>query len=63
MEQNKKLFWIACFATIIGAIYWSVISLLQSRSTIFTVFLILNIAVLIINIICLIIDRKKGKSD
>lgn len=63
MGQNKKFFWIICFVTVIGAIYWSVMSVLQSRNAIFIVFLIVNIIALIINIICFAVDKKNEKSD
>ena len=43
MEKNNNFFWIVCFVTVIGAIYWSVISMLQQPKTLFVVFLILNI--------------------
>ena len=52
MGENKNFFWIVCIITAIGAIYWSAISMLQQSKTIFTVFLIVNIVVLIVDIIC-----------
>ena len=61
MGENKKFFWIVCIITAVGAIYWSAISMLQQSKTIFTVFLIVNIVVLIVDIICFIIDKKKKR--
>lgn len=59
MEKNNNFFWIVCFVTVIGAIYWSAMSMLQQPKTLFVVFLILNIFALIANIICFAIDKKK----
>ena len=59
MEKNNNFFWIVSFITVIGAIYWSVMSMLQQPKTLFVVFLILNIVALITNIICFTIDKKK----
>ena len=61
MEKNNNFFWIVCFVTVIGAIYWSVISMLQQPKTLFVVFLILNIVALITNIICFTIDKKNSQ--
>ena len=63
MEKNNKLFWIMIFITPIGAIYWSVMSMLQQPKTLFTAFLIVNIIALITNIACFIIDKKKNKEN
>lgn len=59
MSENRNFFWIICFVTTIGAIYWSAMSLLQQSKPVFTAFLIVNIVVLIIDIVCLVIDKKK----
>ena len=59
MEKNNNFFWIVSLATVIGAIYWSVMSMLQQPNTLFVVFLILNIIALITNIVCFAIDKKK----
>ena len=61
MEKNNKFFWIVSFITVIGAIYWSVMSMLQQPKTLFVVFLILNIVALITNIICFTIDKKNSQ--
>lgn len=61
MGENKNFFWIVCIITAIGAIYWSAISMLQQSNTIFTIFLIVNIVVLIVDIICFLIDKKKKR--
>ena len=61
MEKNNNFFWIVSFITVIGGIYWSVMSMLQQPKTLFVVFLILNIVALITNIICFTIDRKKSQ--
>ena len=61
MEKNNNFFWIICFMTVIGAIYWSAMSMLQQPTILFTVFLIINIVSLITNIICFVIDKKKKK--
>ena len=59
MGENKNFFWIVCIVTVLGAIYWSAVSMLQQSKTIFTVFLIVNIVVLIVDLICFIIDKKQ----
>ena len=59
MGENKNFFWIVCIMTAIVAICWSAMSMLQQSKPVFTVFLVVNILALIINIICFIIDRKK----
>ena len=59
MEKNNNFFWIVSFATVIGAIYWCVMSMLHQPKTLFVVFLILNIIALITNIVCFAIDKKK----
>jgi len=59
MEQNKKFFWIICFVTVIGAIFWSAMFTLRQPKPIFTVFLIVNIVSLAVNTVCFIIDKKK----
>lgn len=59
MENNSKFFWIVCFVTVIGAIYWSCMSMLQQSKILFAIFLIINVISLIVNIICFTIDKKK----
>ena len=61
MGKNNNFFWIVCFITVIGAIYWSAMSMLQQPKNLFTIFLIVNIISLITNIICFVIDKKKKK--
>ena len=61
MEKDNNFFWIVSFITVIGGIYWSVVSMLQQPKTLFVVFLILNIVALITNIICFIIDKKHSQ--
>ena len=60
MSDNKNFFWIVCILTAIGSIYWSVMSLLQNSKPIFMAFLIINIVVLIVDIVCFIVDKKKN---
>ena len=61
MEKDNNFFWIVSFITVIGGIYWSVVSMLQQPKTLFVVFLILNIVALITNIICFTIDKKNSQ--
>ena len=61
MSENKNFFWIVCIITAIGAIYWSVMSMLQNSKPTSIAFLIINIVVLIIDIVCLVIDKKKKR--
>ena len=61
MEKDKNFFWIVSFITVIGGIYWSVVSMLQQPKTLFVVFLILNIVALITNIICFAIDKRNSQ--
>ena len=61
MEKNNNFFWIVSFITVIGGIYWSVVSMLQQPKTLFVVFLILNIVALITNIICFTIDKRNSQ--
>ena len=58
-QDNRKFFWIICIVTVIGAIYWSVISVLQQPRPLFIAFLAINIVSLIVNIVCWVIDSKK----
>ena len=60
MRDNRNFFWIVCILTAIGSIYWSVMSLLQNSKPIFMAFLIINIVVLIVDIVCFIVDKKKN---
>ena len=61
-QDNRNFFWIVCIVTVIGAIYWSVISVLQQPRPLFIVFLAINIVSLIVNIVCWVIDSKKAIS-
>ena len=59
MSENKNFFWIVCIITAIGAIYWSAMSMLQNSKPMFIAFLIINIVVLVIDVVFLMIDKKK----
>ena len=61
--DNRKFFWIICFVTIIGAIFWSVISVLQQSRPLFITFLAINIVSLVVNIVCWVIDSKKRNTE
>ena len=61
-QDNRNFFWIICIVTVIGAIYWSVISVLQQLRPLFIAFLAINIVSLIVNIVCWVIDSKKANS-
>ena len=61
-QESRKFFWCVCIITVIGAVYWSVISVLQQPRPLFIVFLAVNIVSLIVNIVCCIIDLKKRKN-
>jgi preprotein translocase subunit SecE len=61
-QANRNFFWIICIVTVIGAIYWSVISVLQQPRPLFIAFLAINIVSLIVNIVCWVIDSKKANS-
>ena len=58
-QDNRNFFWIICIVTVIGAIYWSVISVLQQPRPLFIAFLAINIVSLVVNIVCWFIDSKK----
>ena len=58
-QENRKFFWIVCIITVIGAIFWSVISLLQRPGPLFIAFLAINIISLVVDIVCWVIDSKK----
>ena len=58
-QDNRKFFWIVCIVTVIGAIYWSVTSMLQQPRPLFIAFLAINIVSLVINLVCWVIDSKK----
>ncbi len=60
-DRNLKLFWIACFVSVIVAIYWSAISMLRQPKPLYTAFLIINLTALVVNVICFVIDRNKNK--
>ena len=57
-QGNRNFFWIICIVTVIGAIYWSVISVLQQPRPLFIAFLAINIVSLIVNMVCWVIDTK-----
>ena len=59
MEKNKNLFWIVCLITVVGSILWSVTSMLREPNPVFAVFLTVNIAVFIVDVVCFIIDKRK----
>ena len=61
-QDNRNFFWIICIVTVIGAIYWSVISVLKQPRPLFIAFLAINIVSLIVNIVCWVIDSKKANS-
>ena len=62
MEQKTgAFFWIVCLITSIGALYWSVASLMQQTTPLFIAFLVINVTSLITNAVCWIIDVKKSK--
>ena len=61
-QENKKFFWIICFVTVIGAIYWSAMFVMQQPRPLFIAFLGINLVSLIVNIVCLIFDLRKNKS-
>ncbi len=63
MKENMTFFWIVCLITSLGAIFWSVTSLMQQTTPLFIAFFIINILSLITNIVCWIIDIKKTKKD
>ena len=61
-QDNRNFFWIICIVTVIGAIFWSVISVLQQPRPLFITFLAINIVSLVVNIVCWVIDSKKANS-
>ncbi len=64
MEKNNNMFfWIVCMITSLGALCWSVTSLLQQPAPLFIAFLVINIICLAANIVCWIIDAKKNKKQ
>ena len=58
-KENLMLFWAMIFLTPIVATVWSVMFLLTAPRPLFVVFLILNILVLITNITCFFLSRRK----
>ena len=58
-QDNNKLVWIACFMTVIGALFWSAMFVIQQPRPLFIAFLIINIVVLMIDVACLIVDIRK----
>ena len=64
MEQKSgAFFWIVCLITSLGAIVWSVTSLMQQTTPLFIAFLAINVISLITNAVCWIIDVKKSKKE
>ena len=63
MKENMTFFWIVCIITSLGALFWSVSSLLQQPAPLFIAFLVINIISLITNIVCWIMDTKKNKKQ
>ena len=61
--DNRRFFWIICFVTVIGAIFWSVISALQQPRPLYITFLAINIISLVVNIVCWVIDSKKRNTE
>ena len=61
--DNRNFFWIICFVTVIGAIFWSVISVLQQPGPLLITFLAINIVSLVVNIVCWVIDSKKRNTE
>jgi len=61
--DNRKTFWIICIVTVIGAVFWSVISVLQQPRPLFITFLVINIVSLVVNIVCWVIDSKKRNTE
>lgn len=61
MKENRIFFWVVCLITSLGAIFWSVTSLLQQSSPLFVAFLIINVIALIINVVCWIVDIRQSK--
>ena len=62
-QDNKKFFWIVCFVTVIGAIYWSTMFVMQQPRPLFIAFLAINIVSLLINVGWFIIDIQRNKSQ
>lgn len=60
-QDNKKFFWIVCFVTVVVAIYWSAMSVMQQPRPLFIAFLVINLVSLIITTVCLIFDIRKNK--
>lgn len=63
MKQNNTFFWIVCVITSLGAIGWSVSSVMQQPSPLFIAFSAINVISLAVNITCWIIDVKKTKKQ
>ena len=61
-QENNKFFWIICFFTVIGAIFWSFMYVMQQLRPLFVTFLLINIVSLIVITICFIADIRKNKS-
>lgn len=61
-QDNRNFFWIVCIVTVIGAIYWSAISVIQQPRLLFVLFFIVNIISLVVDIICWIIDYRKQRN-
>ncbi len=50
-------------ATVIGAICQSIISVIHQPKPIYTAFLVINIASLVVNIVCFVCDLHKNKKQ
>ena len=57
-RENRRFFFIVCLVTVIGAIVWSAVSLLQEPRPLFIAFLAINVASLAVNTVCFAIDIK-----
>ena len=62
-QENNDFFWIICFGTVIGAICQSIISVIHQPKPIYTAFLVINIASLVVNIVCFVYDLHKNKKQ
>lgn len=62
-KQNNHFFWIVCFVTVVGAIFWSLTSLLQTPSPLYIAFSVINGVALATNLVCFILDRKNRKNE
>ncbi len=64
MKQNdKKIFWIVCFASVALGLYRSVMLVAQQPRPLFIAILVINIVALVTNIACLAFDIQKRKGE